>query len=125
MVGTDGTWGDGTVLNITWQVWSKNVTTDSVAVLLVNAGAVTQEVSVSFDGLMPCMPQPCNVWPAGNLCYQCHHGGSSKGDAGGAGGGALTATDLWSGKEMPPVVNGKLTVTLIAHDSAMVLLRRS
>lgn len=122
MVGTDGAWGDGTVLNITWQVWGKNVTNGSVAVLLVNAADVPQAVSVSFDGLIPCMPHPCNPSPMGDLCFQCKAQGA-KGRFG-KDGVALDATDLWTGKAMPPVQrNGMLTVQLAPHDSAFVLLK--
>lgn len=114
------------MLNISWQVWAKNVTNDSVAVLLVNAGDVAQPVSVSFDGLIPCMTGTCHTSPTGDLCFQCKERTVEHSVSRAIGGAALAATDLWSGKTLPLVQpGGKLTVQLDPHDSAFVLLTPS
>jgi hypothetical protein len=64
MVATDGVSAHGTIVNITWQVWAKNVSSDATAVLLVNAGEVAQNVSVSLGGLLwwPAMARVRDVW---------------------------------------------------------------
>ena len=114
------------VLNISWQVWAKNVTNDSVAVLLVNAGDVAQPVSVSFDNLIPCMTETCHTSPMGDLCFQCKKRTAEHNVSRAVGGAALAATDLWSGKTLPLVQpGGTLTVQLDPHDSAFVLLAPS
>lgn len=49
LVLTDGAWAGGRIMNKTKQVWAKNVSATSVAVLFVNVGDTPQSISVAFD----------------------------------------------------------------------------
>jgi hypothetical protein len=57
MVTNDGVWAHGTTVNITRQVWAKNITVGNdgaatqVAVLLLNAANATQSVNVSLASI--------------------------------------------------------------------------
>ena len=120
MVATDGKFEDGTVKEIGWQVWSKNTTSDSLAVLLVNAGDSTQDVSVEFDGMVPCRPKGrCEEMHLNVLCAApCP-------DDLEAGAVSMTARDLWERQWLPDVTGGTLVAKqLPPHGSLFVLLTR-
>lgn len=120
LVAGDGVWAYGTTVNITWQVWAKNISASAVAVLLLNAGPAAQDVSVALTGLLPA--------PAVAV-----HGGARPGreGAGAEGRGreqaAVLARDLWNHKELGPVPGGtagKYTAKHLApHDSHLITLR--
>ena len=120
MVSTDGVHQDGTVKQITWQVWSKNVSSDSVAVLLINAGDVAQDVAVQFDGhMVPCRPRGlCNESHLAAICAPACPDGPNDAIA-------MTARDLWERKALPDVTDGRLVAKqLPPHDSLFALLTR-
>uniref|UniRef100_A0A7S3ANR3 alpha-galactosidase n=1 Tax=Haptolina ericina TaxID=156174 RepID=A0A7S3ANR3_9EUKA len=122
MVATDGKFIDGTIKpeNMTWQVWAKNVTATSVAVLLVNAGDATQDVAVHLDGIVPCRPAGlCNESHLEHLCAPtCRTNGG-----GGSGAVRITARDLWARAALPDVRGGTFVAEGLApHDSKFVLL---
>ena len=108
-------------LAVTWQVWSKNVSSTSVAVLLVNAGGATQDVAVHLDGIVPCRPAGlCNETHLEHLCAP-----TCRGAAAGGGGGAprITVRDLWAREALPDVQAGVFVAKQLApHDSKFVLL---
>ena len=123
-VGTDGYWAGGRVNNITRQIWAKNVTAASVAVLFVNAGDTPRTVTVGFDGMVPCMRgTDCAANPiTPALCNVCRSPATSASERG----LKMTVEDIWTGKMLPTVESGgELTVgPLAGHDSAFLLITK-
>eukprot|EP01048_Picozoa_sp_COSAG05_P027466 COSAG05_NODE_8027_length_744_cov_1.024806_1_plen_203_part_10 len=126
MVATDAVFSAGTMKNITWQVWAKNVSASSVAVLLVNADDEVQDVSVHLggaSGIVPCRPAGlCNESHMQALCAPpCEDigGTAHRSDA-----TQITARDLWNHKSLPDVAGGRFWARrLLPHDSVFVLLQ--
>lgn len=122
MVATDGVYQAGTVKQISWQVWAKNISDTSVAVLLVNAGETVQDVSVHFDGLVPCRPKGlCEEEHLDVLCARtCPDNGDDNSSANTT---VLKVRDLWLRAPLPDVTDNKLVAEQLApHDSLFVLV---
>ena len=66
LVATDGVYYHGTLVNITWMAWAKNVSDgpsgDLTAVLLLNAGDETQDVRVALQGVLPAAARGKPLW---------------------------------------------------------------
>ena len=123
MVATDAIFTAGTMKEITWQVWAKNVSATSVAVLLVNAGDEVQDVSVHLggaSGLVPCRPAGlCNESHMRALCAPpCAELGMPARQA------SVKVRDLWSRAPLPDATGTFVAPRLAPHDSSFVLLTR-
>ena len=126
MVATDAVFAAGRPQNMTWQVWAKNVTASSVAVLLLNAGDFVQDVSVQLSGatgIVPCRPLGmCNDSHLDALCAPTC---VTTGTLARTSGIKVTARDLWNRKALPDVTGTFVAAQLAPHDSAFVLFSRT
>ena len=124
MVATDAVFVGGTMKNSTWQVWAKNVSASSVAILLVNTGSKVQDVEVQLggtNGIVPCRPAGvCNESHMQALCAPPCQDGSTPRRGGGT---KITARDLWTRTPLPDIIGSMFVAKqLAAHDSMFVLL---
>lgn len=119
LVVTDGVYTQGRIQHYTWQVWAKNVSANSVAVLLVNTGDAPQDVQVNFhQGIVPCVKagQGCTDAKLAQLCAPVCSATIS-------GPPAVKVRDLWNRKALPDMTDGKFVANQLgAHDSAFVLV---
>ena len=111
---------------MTWQVWAKNVSASSVAVLLVNVGDKAQDVSVQLGGatgIVPCRPVGlCNESHMEALCAPTCTTTATLANSSGI---KVTARDLWKRAPLPDTTGTFVAPQLPPHDSAFVLFSRT
>merc|ERR1711924_125781 len=94
-MGTDGIYYHGSLQNITWMVWAKNISESATAVQFVNVGEAVQSVKVTLEGILPVAAR----------------------------GRPLKARDLWARKDLGPVSGPTLVAEDLApHDSHFLVI---